>query len=77
MKHLSKKHPVNGLQKVALAIGLSALLFVPASASADTGTSPNPPAAVAQNITVKGHIIDENGEPMIGVTVKVAGNDAL
>ena len=77
MEQLLKKHPANGLQKAVLAFGLSALLFVPASALADNSTSPNPPAAVAQNVTVKGHIIDENGEPMIGVTVKVAGSDAL
>ena len=75
MEQLSKKHAVSGLQKATLAIGLSALLLVPGSAAADNSTAPNRPAAVAQAKTVKGHVVDENGEPMIGVTIKVAGGN--
>ncbi len=29
--------------------------------------------AQAQNMTVKGHVVDENGEPMIGATIKAVG----
>lgn len=54
------------------ALGLSALLFVPVSALAADSTTPNQPSAVTQAKTVKGHVVDENGDPMIGVTIKVA-----
>lgn len=65
------------LTKASVALGLSALLCMPAYASAAGGTAAGVPAqAVQQGQTVKGHVVDETGEPMIGVTVKVKGGKA-
>lgn len=65
------------LTKASVALGLSALLCMPAYASAAGGTAAGIPAqAVQQGQTVKGHVVDETGEPMIGVTVKVKGGKA-
>ena len=73
MKHLEENHSINGLLKASLAFGLSAFLLVPATALADSNGLNNL-TEVTQAKTVKGHIVDENGEPMIGVTVKLTGN---
>ena len=59
--------------KAYLAFGLMAGLLMPYSAIAETTSYPSQPAAVQQSKAVKGNVIDENGEPMIGVTVKVVG----
>ena len=63
--------------KASVAVGLSALLCVPANTSAGNGTAASVPAqAVQQGQTVKGNVVDETGMPMIGVTVKVKGGNA-
>ena len=59
--------------KTYLAYGLVAALLVPATALADTATTPSRPAAAQQAKAIKGNVVDENGEPMIGVTVKFVG----
>ena len=66
---------VRALTKASVAVGLSALLCVPAYASAVNGMSV-PSQAVQQGTTVKGNVVDETGMPMIGVTVKVKGGKA-
>ena len=57
--------------KTYLAFGLVASLWLPATSWAET----TPPAQLAaqQAKSVKGTVVDENGEPLIGVTVKVVG----
>jgi len=48
-----------------------ALLCMPATTQAENRVGTNSTAEVAQAEVVKGHVQDENGEPMIGVTVSV------
>lgn len=77
MKKIEKHHPAISLTKASVAIGLSALLCVPASALAAGAEAKAVPAqAVQQGHAVKGNVIDETGQPMIGVTVKVKGGSA-
>ena len=77
MKKIKKHNPAISLTKASVAIGLSALLCVPAIASAAEAEPKAVPAqAVQQGQTVKGNVIDETGQPMIGVTVKVKGGSA-
>lgn len=65
------------MTKATAAFGLSALLCVPVcSYAADAQAKAVPAQAVQQGHTVKGKIVDENGEPMIGVTVRVNGGKA-
>ncbi len=53
------------------------MMLAPAPASAADGTAAKAPVqAVLQGQTVNGNIVDEKGEPMIGVTVKVKGGQA-
>lgn len=63
------------LTKASVAVGLSALLCVPAYSSAENGIAV-PSQAVQQGTAVKGKVVDETGMPMIGVTVKVKGGKA-
>ena len=77
MKHLKENHASSSLWRVTKTLGLSAFLLMPLSSWADSNAVQNLPAAVAQAKTVKGHIVDEKGEPMIGVTVKVQGNNKV
>lgn len=72
MKHSTKQTGLN-LYRVAMTLGLSAFLFMPATALAESSSTTSL-QATTQNKSVKGHIVDENGEPMIGVTIKVTGN---
>lgn len=60
-------------KKTYLAFGLVAGLLMPCTAMADTTTPPSQPASVQQARPVKGNVVDENGEPLIGVSVKVIG----
>lgn len=55
-------------------LGLAGLC-VPATAWAEQTTPPTV-NAVEQVKVVKGHVVDENGEPLIGVTVKAVGANA-
>lgn len=77
MKKSEKHYLRSGLTKATAAFGLSALLCVPVcSYAADAQAKAVPAQAVQQGHTVKGKIVDENGEPMIGVTVRVNGGKA-
>ena len=59
-----------------VALGLFALTCVPAPGyAADKESSPEV-SATQQSQTVKGHVLDEFDEPMIGVTVRVKGSTA-
>jgi len=62
--------------KTCLACGLMAVLMLPAPLrAAGSPTSPDQPAATQQAKPVKGNVVDENGEPLIGVTVRVVGTN--
>ena len=56
-----------------LTVGLATFLFLPATAKADTAIPSNMPAELQQAKSIKGNVVDETGEPMIGVTVKIVG----
>lgn len=74
MKKIKQLNSGFSLTKVSAALGLAALACAPVHASASgTAAFTAPVQAVTQGQTVKGQIVDENGEPMIGVTVKVKG----
>lgn len=61
--------------KVMLAACLAAVLM-PQALFADNATAPEYVYAVQQQAQVKGNVVDEFGEPMIGVTVRVKGTQA-
>ena len=67
MKQLTFRLSSNRLWSVAM----TTLLLVPASVMASGNERLEQPAAVEQAKTVRGHVVDEFGEPMIGVTVKI------
>ena len=56
-----------------LAYGFAVSLMLPSVAVASETASPSEPAAVQQAKTVKGNVVDENGEPLIGVSIKIVG----
>lgn len=58
------------VMKTMLVAGFATMMF-PTSASADVRTEQN---IQAQTQQIKGNVVDEFGEPMIGVTVKVKGS---
>jgi TonB-linked SusC/RagA family outer membrane protein len=76
MKELSMHYLNVNLRNSLCAIGVSAALLIPASAfatvRADAGNAQLMTVQQAAR-TVKGHVVDENGEPMIGVTVLIQG----
>lgn len=77
MKRTNQIYSGSSLTKVSVALGLAAMMLAPAPASAaDAAAFTAPSQAVQQGQKVKGNIVDENGEPMIGVTVKVKGGSA-
>ena len=62
--------------KSYLICGLAMSLLMPVTATAGEIAPPSQPAAALQQAkTVKGTVVDENGEPLIGVTVKVVGTN--
>lgn len=80
MKENMKKNPSllkgSALKRTPIVIGLSAALCMPAAFSyASVGDRINGELvqSVLQARTIKGQILDETGEPMIGVTVLVKG----
>lgn len=78
MKKTMRQSKGLGLTAVSAAVSLAALLFVPTAARAAGGTYTAPSVqSVQQSGSVKGHVVDETGEPMIGVTVKVVGGKAM
>ena len=63
-------------QKLSLTFPITfslALLMVPLSVQAGNNGNADDKTTVAQTSTIKGHVTDENGEPLIGVTVRVVG----
>ena len=73
MKKLRRIHPSFSLRRTATVLGFAAVMLMPANVMADNSAAPNQPASAMQAKAVKGHVVDEFGEPMIGVTVKVDG----
>ncbi|MGN0221901.1 MAG: SusC/RagA family TonB-linked outer membrane protein [Prevotella sp.] len=72
MKKLAKHYSGIRFTNATMAVGLTALLCMPLQANAEETQATTPVAqAVQQNRTVKGQVVDETGEPMIGVTVRV------
>ena len=73
MKHYLKNHSSkNSLSSALLTLGLAALLLSPGQVIAGDNYVLKQPGAVQQSKTVKGRVVDETGEPMVGVTVKVS-----
>ena len=69
------KNDMKRLMKNYLAWGLVAFLLSPVTAMAETSAPSSQPAAVQQARPVKGNVVDENGEPLIGVSVRVVGSN--
>ena len=65
-----KKKTIGYLKRTTLVLGIAALLM-PTIALAEGSGASGLPAAQQQTLTVRGHIVDETGEPLIGVTVKI------
>ena len=77
MKKARSIYSGSGLTRQTVVLGLSALLLSPLGAQAGNADAKVlATQAVQQGRTVKGHVVDETGEPMIGVTVKVKGGKA-
>ncbi len=69
------KHSGFNLKKVSTVLWLCAALCVPGNVFAEDVNMENTSAlSVQQSNTVKGHVVDENGDPMIGVSVKLKGS---
>ncbi len=69
-----------GIRRTPIVLGLSAALCMPAVfsyASVDHSASSELVQSVLQSRTVKGKIVDETGEPMIGVSVIVKGQSTV
>ena len=63
------------LKRMSIALALSSAMLCPAAVyAAGNGSVAPSPQAVLQNGVVKGTIVDETGQPMIGVTVLPLGN---
>lgn len=62
------------LQRTLVVLGLSAVMCAPLAAHASSSeTEEASPQEVKQSRNVRGHVVDEFGEPMIGVTVSIEG----
>lgn len=69
-----KRNHLSCSSKYAIMILLILAILVPTIGSArESGTRSGALQSVQQIRTVKGHVVDENGDPLIGVTVKVKG----
>jgi len=65
-----------GIRRTPVVLGLSAALCMPAAfsyANVDNGMDRESVLSVMQGKTIKGQILDETGESMIGVSVLVRG----
>ena len=71
MKRTMKHYLLAGLKGASAVLGISMALCLPTVAIAGPTGYVNPDRTVQQQDgrTVKGHVVDETGEPMIGVTV--------
>lgn len=70
----------NNWIKTPFVLGLSVVLCMPTAISyANVGDRANVDVvqSVLQNRTIKGQILDENGEPLIGVSVVVKGASTM
>ncbi len=60
--------------KTCLALGFVTLGLTPAAALAGNSVAqPTQVAALQQTKAIKGNVVDENGEPLIGVSVRIVG----
>lgn len=59
--------------KTCMAFGLMAFMLMPANSLAEIKVAPTSEAAQQQAKPVRGNVVDENGEPLIGVSVKIVG----
>jgi TonB-linked SusC/RagA family outer membrane protein len=65
--------PFRSLRCVGTAYGLAAMMLFPMGVWAEKGTTSSSLQNVQQARTVKGNVVDENGEPLVGVTIRVPG----
>ncbi len=74
MKKNTSQHSDKRRQRMLLVLGLATVLTMPAPllAAGSQGTMPATESVEQQNV-VKGHVEDENGDPMIGVTIMISG----
>ena len=61
--------------KTCVVFGFALSLLMPAQMWAESSVAAPGPNAVEQARPVKGHVVDETGEPLIGVTVRVLGTN--
>ena len=69
-KHHNKTLTISAM-RAAMVVALATGTFAPAVCSAEASASPY--AVAAPQTKIKGTVLDETGEPMIGVTVKAQG----
>ncbi len=67
-----QNHSGNSLKATSIALGLALSLAAPNAAFAAVET--DAVQAVQQQSQIKGQVVDENGDPLIGVTVQVKGS---
>ena len=63
---------MKNLMKIYFAYGVAASMLVSVDAMAGAFSPPAQSQSVQQQ-TTKGHVTDENGDPLVGVTVKILG----
>ena len=61
--------------KTCVVFGFALSLLMPTQMWAESSVAAPGPNAVEQARPVKGHVVDETGEPLIGVTVRVLGTN--
>ncbi len=77
MKTRKMYYSSESLKKLSITLALSSAMLCPATAmAAGNGSVAPSPQAVQQSGVVKGTVVDETGQPMIGVTIKVKGSQA-
>ena len=77
MKTRKMYNSSSNLKRMSITLALSSAMLCPATMmAAGNGSTALSPQAVHQNGVVKGTVVDETGQPMIGVTVKVRGSQA-
>ena len=78
MKTRKMYYSSESLKKLSITLALSSAMLCPATAmAAGNGSVAPSPQAVQQSGVVKGTVVDETGQPMIGVTIKVKGSQAM
>ncbi len=70
----TKKHFSSyGMPKAAVVLGLSAALCIPMNGYAENVNAETVEMQAPQGRAIKGNVVDEQGMPMVGVTVRVVG----